>query len=269
MLSLTRRVCSCARGLLFATLPLMAHAPVEGADDRPERQYPYVRAFTGVGVSRPSALRIHQPTLGTHLIFERVSWAHKSLSTDWDRDSIPYVGVRGGVFLRRVPWLGLSAEVLHFKVFAETETVVMVTGTDEGAPVDTMAPMNRFVQAYQVSNGVNLVLANVEAHKRLSRGPRFPNGRADVYAGGGGGVTFPFTRSSIAGRSQGQYEWGRPAGQVFGGIAWYLSPRWDVSLEYKFTATTADGSVAHGESESKLRTHHVAFGVGFHFSGGS
>ena len=188
------------------------------------------------------------------------------MSTDWTRDSIPYVGVRGGFFFREPRWLSLSVEVLHFRIFAEPATPVRVTGTDEGMPVDIVAPMQRFVQLYQVSNGVDMVLGNVQAHERLAEGAGFPDGRVDLYGGLGAGVTIPFTRSVIDGPSQGRYEWGRPATQVLGGIGWRMWPRWDISLEYKFTATTVDGSVADGDSESGLRTHHLALGLGYHFT---
>ena len=64
----------------------------------------------------------------------------------------------------------------------------------------------------------------------------------------------PYTSSVIAGERLGQYELGRFATQVLAGFAWRASPRWDVSLEYKFTATTVDGEVARGDSESRLHT---------------
>ena len=128
--------------------------------------------------------------------------------------------------------------------------------------------MTQFVEVYQVSNGVNMVLGNVQAHKGLAKNARFTDGRADLYGGMGAGVTIPFTRSVIDGQSRGQYEWGQLATQVLGGIAWHMSPRWDISLEYKFTATTVDGAVAHGDSRSRVHTHHLAFGLGFHFADG-
>ena len=121
-------------------LALMA-APAHGDDGQSERRRPYVRGFTGVGITGNSDLRIRQPALSTDLIFEQVSWEHKSLSTDWSRDSIPYMGVRGGFFFREPRWLSLSFEVLHFKIFAEEEKSLRVRGTDEGTPVDTVAPM--------------------------------------------------------------------------------------------------------------------------------
>ena len=185
--------------------------PAQAGDEQAARRSPYLRLYSGVGVTGDSNLRIYQPSLGTDLILERVSWEHRSLTTDWSRDSIPYVGVRAGFFFREPEWLSLSFEVLHFKILAETEKRVRVRGTDEGAAVDTVAPMRQFVQTYQVTNGVNMILGNVQVHERLVRSARFADGRADIYGGLGAGVTIPYTRSTIDGETRGQYEWGRLA----------------------------------------------------------
>jgi hypothetical protein len=240
--------------------PVCAEAGEPQGDHRPA----YVRVFSGVGVTGNSDVRIRQPTLGNDLTFADVSWEHRSLSTSWTRDSSPYMGMRAGFFLRRVPWLGLSFEAVHFKILAETENRVHVTGTVGHEPIDVMAPMATFVEVYRVTNGVNLFLSNVQAHKGLIRSARFPRGRVDLYGGVGGGVTMPYTSSVIAGERLGQYELGRFATQVLAGFAWRASPRWDVSLEYKFTATTVDGEVARGDSESRLHTNHLVVGLGFH-----
>ena len=260
-MSIARTLAQTAAVLTLVTLPATAQA-----DDPPTvRRAPYVHFYTGVGITGDSDLRIRQPSLGTDLLFEQVSWEHKSLSTQWTRDSVPYTGVRAGFFFREPRWLSLSVEVLHFKILAEEEKPVRVRGTDEGRPVDTVAPMAQFVQLYQVTNGVNMILSNLEAHRRLVKTAGFPDGRADLYGGLGAGVTIPYTRSVIDGQARGQYEWGRLATQVLGGLSWHVSPRWDLTAEYKFTRTTVDGAVAAGESRSRLRTHHLAFGFGFHF----
>ena len=250
--------CAC---LALAVLP----TPVQADDGQGERRRPYVRLFSGVGITQNSDLQIRQPALGTNLIFERVSWEHKSLSTRWTRDSIPYMGVRAGLFVREPRWVGVSLEVLHFKILAEEAKHVRIRGVDEGTPVDTVAPMARFVQIYRVSNGVNMILGNVEAHRRFARNTRFPGGRADLYGGLGAGVTVPYTSSLIDGQRRARYDWGRLATQVLGGLSWHISRHWDISLEYKFTRTTVDGGVAQGDSRSRLRTNHLAVGLGYHF----
>ena len=245
--------------LVVLALALLVAVPARG---QTERRAPSLRLFTGVGVTGASDLRIRQPALGTDLTFEQVAWEHKSLSTEWTRDSIPYVGARAEFFFREPTWLGVSVDVLHFKVFAPQDQRVRVTGTDQHAPVATTAPFGQFIEQYQVTNGVNMVLGNLQAHRALRRSTRFPNGRVDAYVGGGAGVTIPYTRSQIDGQSHAGYEWGRLATQVLAGVTWNLSERWDTSLEYKFTRTTVDGSVANGDSVSRLRTHHLVSGIG-------
>ena len=247
--------------LSLALLPTLAQA----GDGPAEPRKLYLRLYSGVGITGDSDLRIRQPGLGTDLTFEQVSWEHKSLSTEWTRDSTPYVGVRAGFFFRQPRWLGLSIEVLHFKILAEVEKDVQVRGTHKGMQVETVAPMKQFVQRYRVTNGVNMILCNLEAHRRLARTVRFPDGRADLYGGLGAGVTIPYTNSLIDGQSRGRYEWGRLATQVLGGVSWSVSPRWGVSLEYKFTLNTVDGEVASGDSRSRLHTHHLAFALSYHF----
>ena len=249
-----------------ACLSLVVHPIPVQADDGPgERRTPFVRLFSGIGITGSSDLRIRQPALGTDLTFERVSWAHKSLSTRWTRDSIPYLGVRAGMFLRAPRWLGVSLEVLHFKILAEEAESVRISGVDEGRLVDTVSPMARFVQIYRVSNGANMILGTVTAHRYLVRNPRFPAGRADLYVGLGAGVTIPYTSSLIDGQRQAQYDLGGLATQVLGGLSWHMSRHWDISLEYKFTRTTVDGAVAQGDSRSRLRTNHLTGGLGYHF----
>ena len=243
---------------------LLGLGPAE-AGQGPERPAPYVRLYSGLGVTREGDLHIRQPERGADLRFEAVTWEHRSLTTEWTRDSIPYMGMRAGFFLRGRPWLGVSFEATHFKILAETEKTVRVTGTVRGTSIDVVAPMKQFVEVYRVTNGVNLFLANLETHKGLSASQRFPRGRTDLYGGAGVGVAMPYTSSIIAGDRRQQYELGRLATQLMGGIAWHLSRRWDVSLEYKLTLTTVDGKVAQGDSESRLRTNHLVIGVGYHF----
>ena len=235
-------------------------------DDQSVRRGPYVRAFTGVGITRAAISGYDSQPSGRTLRSNGSPGSTGRYQPTGIGTRFHTLACAAAFFFRDPQWLSVSVEVLHFKSFAEDENAVRVRGTDEGVAVDTVAPMNRFVQQYQVSNGVNMLLGNVHAHKRVAKSSRFADGRVDVYAGVGAGVTFPFTRSVIDGESRGQYERGRPATQLLGGVAWRLSPGWDVAVEYKFTATIVDGSVANGDSESRLRTHHLVFGLGVHFT---
>ena len=97
--------------MVLGLTPLCAEAGEQEGDHRP----PYVRVFSGVGVTRNSDLHIRQPTLNNELTFEDVSWEHRSLSTSWTRDSIPYMGMRAGFFFKRLQWLGLSVRGRAFQ----------------------------------------------------------------------------------------------------------------------------------------------------------
>ena len=157
--------------LVVLASALLVAVPARG---QTERRAPSLRLFTGVGVTGASDLRIRQPALGTDLTFEQVAWEHKSLSTEWTRDLIPCVGARAEFFFREPTWLGVSVDVLHFKVFAPQDQRVRVTGTDQHAPVATTAPFGQFIEQYQVTNGVNMVLGNLQAHRALRRSTRLP-----------------------------------------------------------------------------------------------
>ena len=97
------------------------------------------------------------------------------------------------------------------------------------------------------------------------RSTRFPHGQLDVYTGIGSGVTIPHTSSWINGHQWAGYEWGPVALQALAGISWRTSEHWDLSLEYKLTRTTVDGSVAGGDSHSRLHTNHITFGFGYQY----
>ena len=246
---------------LGGLLPTWANADIRGE----ERQRVHLRLFTGLGLTKSGDLRIRQPRLGTDLLFERVTWEHHSLTTRWTRDSIPYTGLRAERFFQHPSWLAASVEVVHFKITATPQHRIRVRGADNGTPIDTVAPFYQFVQQYRVTNSVNLLLGNLQAHRGIMSNTRFPHGQLDVYTGIGSGVTIPHTSSSIDGDRLAGYEWGRPALQALAGISWRTSEHWDLSLEYKFTRTTVDGSVANGDSRSRLHTNHLPFGFGYQY----
>jgi hypothetical protein len=47
-------------------------------------------------------------------------------------------------------------------------------------PVATTAEFGRFVEQYKVTNGVNMVLGNLQAHRAMRRSTLFPDGRVDA-----------------------------------------------------------------------------------------
>jgi lipid A oxidase len=218
-----------------------------------------VAAFTGGAATRASRLSVSQPALGNRLTFDGVRFDGRSFEPPL------YYGLRGGYFLRRRPGIGFEAEFTHLKVFSDPQQIVSATGTRRGRPLDAQIPLGQIVQQYSISHGVNLLLFNVAARRRVGVSGERPAGLAVFTARAGAGPTIPHTESSVEGLRQEQYEWGRPAWQAAGGAEFKLWRGLHALGEYKFTRTRQRGRVAGGEARSLLRTHHGVFGLSYHF----
>jgi opacity protein-like surface antigen len=224
----------------------------------------FLKVATGLGLTEDSDLDIRQsdPAGDSNLTFHDVSWEDNSLSGP----SARYTTVRFGYFTARKPWLGVAVEFMHFKVFAEVERSLRVTGTDQGVPIDAVQPMNAIVERYIVGNGVNFLTASFLARKRLHRSERYPNGRLQPYVGVGAGPTFLYTSSTVHGKKRGgPYELGGIGLAALGGVQLHVGRHWDLFAEYKRSYTQANGSIDDGSSRTDLHTNHYTVGAGIHF----
>jgi opacity protein-like surface antigen len=235
------------------SVPAQTDPDAGGADDRGGW---VVAAYLGGARTGTSDLTVSQPNNGNQLSFEDVSLSSRSFRPPL------YYGIRGGYFLDRLPFLGFDAEFIHLKVFADPQQRVRVSGMRGNASVSGELPLGEIVQQYSVSHGVNLLLFNVVARRRVERAMA---GRLALTARAGLGPTIPHTESRIEQQAQEQYEIGRLAWQVSGGAEFRLWGRFHVLGEYKFTRTRQEGKVSMGTAESLLRTHHGVFGVGYYF----
>lgn len=218
-----------------------------------------ISAFIGGARTSASSLRISQPALSTELTFRDVEFEGRSFNPPL------YYGLRGGYILPQAPFIGLEAEFIHLKVYADTRRQVQASGRLRGLPVDEQIQLGQVVQQYSISHGVNLLLFNVAGRYRLKADRDNPKGRLIFTARAGLGPTIPHTESIIEGREQQQYELGR--------LAWQLAASAEVRLwrglyflgEYKFTRTRQRGKVFSGEAESLLRTQQGVFGLSYYF----
>jgi len=256
------------RVLPFALAVCVASGVAGAGSSAPEKKTRgelYLKVFSGVGLTGDSDLEIRQSDLSandTRLTFSDVAWEDHSL----EGPSARYTGVRLGYFLSGKPWLGVAAEFLHFKVFAEVQRSVRVRGRTAAGPIDTVQPMSDIVARYNIANGVNFIPVSVIARKRLARGERFPNGRVQPYAGFGVGPTLLYPQNTVNGRDHGgPYELGRPGLQALGGIQVHVSPRWELFAEYKRTYTDSEVTIRGGTGRSRLQTDHFTLGGGVHF----
>src|SRR5262249_31982159 len=122
-----------------------------------------IGGFLGASRTASSPLTISQPSLGNNLTFRDVQLRSESFKGPL------YYGLRGGHFLPRMPWIGLEAEFIHFKVFSNPQQTVHATGVYHGAPINRDLPLGQIVQLYSISHGVNLLLLNLVARYRIGR----------------------------------------------------------------------------------------------------
>lgn len=216
-------------------------------------------AYLGNAWTASSSLKISQPTLLTEITFDGIQFDTQSF------DPPIYYGYRVGYFLPPLPFLGLEAEFIHLKVFADPQRPVQLSGVYRGAPLNGRLPLAQIVQEYAISHGVNLLLANVAGRYGWQRGPEHPAGRWIVTGRFGLGPTIPHTESTIDQQHQEQYEVGRVGWQLAGGVEVKLWRGLYALGEYKFTRTRQRGKIFSGRAESLLRSHHGVFGLSYHF----
>jgi hypothetical protein len=113
-----------------------------------------VAGYLGGARTGSSPLTISQPSLGNLLRFDAVHLEGRSLQGPL------YYGFRGGYFLHRLK-LGLEAEFIHLKVYADTTRQVQASGIRLGTPIDRIITLRDIVEQYSISHGVNLLLFNL------------------------------------------------------------------------------------------------------------
>jgi hypothetical protein len=226
----------------------------------------YAYYFVGQSDTADSDVHIRQPNLLTDVTYKDVSWLGKSF------ESPLFYGFKLGTYLKNPSWLGVEAEYLHYKVYAETNKSYTTSGTVLGGPPPA-GPMDQYVQKLSISHGVNLFMLNVVARDGFWKEPWAPNGRVQVYGGAGLGMMIMHAESTINGE---HYEPGYqlddgPAAQIFAGVrAIPINLKWrygnpTLFAEYKFAIADADFSVDQGRGDLKLRSQLFIFGLGWHF----
>lgn len=206
-------------------------------------------AYLGAAANHTSYVRIEQPARATAVDFRGVEYKGESF-----RPPV-YYGYRLGYFFQR---FGIEAEFIHQKIYARTGRTVEVSGQWRGAEVKGRWPMEKFVEQFSISHGLNMLLANIVLEKRAGA-------RTSVVLRLGAGPTIPHPESSIQGEGRQQYELGRPAVQAAGGLEFHLWRGLYWLTEYKFTRTRQKVDIAAGTAETLVRSHHGVFGLGVRF----
>jgi hypothetical protein len=214
-----------------------------------------VAAYLGGAQTARSSLTISQPSLGNLLRIDDVHFVGRSL------EGPLYYGFRGGYFLPQI--LGIEAEFIHLKVYADTTRQVLASGIRSGAPINRILTLRDIVEQYSISHGVNLLLFNVAG--RYSIGARNDRDRLLLTGRFGAGPSIPHTESTVDGHHQEQYEAGRLGWQLAGGVELHVWRGLHALFEYKFTRTNQRGKVYLGHANSLLRSQHGIVGFTYHF----
>ena len=170
----------------------------------------HMSGYLGGAHTQNTFLRISQPAQRTNLRFSDVDYAGESFEFPL------YYGVRGGYFFSRR--IGLEAEFVHLKVFAQVNRVLPVEGELEGMAVSGLIPMSSIVSRFSISHGVNLLLGNVTLRQGFFRRPGDKLGRLLLLGRFGVGGTIPHPESVVLGMGDQHYEGGSPAIQLSGGL---------------------------------------------------
>ncbi len=214
-------------------------------------------AYTGTSHTRASGLRITQPGPGTDLTARDVQW---------DADPLrpaPYYGLRLTHFFERQASWGAALDFTHYKVYAKTGRVVSTNGIWQGAPVASAAPLNRYVQRFEISHGVNVVSVN-GIYRWLD--PGLAAGRLQPYLGAGLAYYVLHAENTVGGvPHQSGYQASGFGYQLLAGAHYRLTERMGLFAETKFDRGAAQVEVAGGRAQTPLRTFHVVGGVSFSF----
>jgi hypothetical protein len=172
-----------------------------------------------------------------------------------------YYGYRVGYFFSRN--FGLESEFTHLKAYAETNRTARIAGTLQGVPIDQSTAVSSVVERFNITHGVNLLMANFVARKAFRQSassPRFiASGRV------GGGVTIPHPENEVLGVANVEhYQVGAPAWQVGAGLEIRLWRRLYAEGEVKYTRTRENVDIAQGTGESLLRSTHAITGFVWH-----
>jgi lipid A oxidase len=210
--------------------------------------------YVGKSFTNDSDLRLRQSS-GTDLTFHGVSWSDHSFEMPI------YYGFRVTHFFgHRSDW-GIAVDFFHYKVFADTNATLAVTGTRGGAPVSGPERLGDTVQRFDITHGVNYLTLNAIHRWRLrSGGPRSPRGRLQPYVGAGVGAVIPHVEARIGGVFKDGYQLRGPGYQLLAGANYALSSHWSLFGEYKYTHTTLAVDVPGGGARTTLDSHHLVLG---------
>jgi hypothetical protein len=214
-------------------------------------------AYLGAAHTTSGALSATQPAADTAVSFAQVDYTGESFTPPL------YYGYRVTYFLPDAPWLGVEAEFIHLKAYADTNAIARVSGRYRGAPLDADIRISDLVETFSISHGLNFALVNVVLRRALA-GASTGGGRVHLIARAGAGPTIPHAESRIGGAFHEGYELGAAGLHAAGGIEIGIAGGLTAMIEYKLTTTKQSVAIAGGRADGRFTSHHGVFGVAWH-----
>jgi hypothetical protein len=244
------------KGIITAVL-LAGVLSLTGFGVLPAAAEPFFDLYTGKSFTLSGDITIRQPTLGNDVTVKDISFDDKSF------ESPLWYGLRAGYYFEEHPWLGMGIEFFHFKMIADTLDSRPVTGLRNGTRVDTTTRVDSVIQQFQITHGVNyLTFDALFRYPLLEDRERFRHGRIQLYAGLGVGPVITHAENTVDTiKNEEAYEVGGAGIQVFVGVRALLFKHFGLLLEYKFSHSDLEVSVARGTGEVEESTHHLIAGI--------
>lgn len=216
-----------------------------------------VGAYLGAARMADSSIHLVQPSTATDVRLRGVRFQGRSF------DRPLYYGLRAGYFPLRS--LGVEAEFVHLKVYAELDRMVRTEGVVRGAQFETQIPMREIAQQFSISHGLNLLLGNVIFRRPFgAAAPDAAPVSAQIRLGAG--PTIPHPEIEVLGAKDEHYQWGRIAVQGAGGIQVRIRGGLYALAEYKYTWSDQRLRLQQGRASLIVQSHHVVGGLGYHFA---
>jgi hypothetical protein len=221
--------------------------------------------YTGASHTYASTVHVTQPATGSDASFEGVPWAPHPFAL-----GAPYYGVRVSYFPSRRAHVGATLDFTHYKMYAETAQPVKAAGVWNGVPFRAYAPLDRYVQDFQISHGVNL--ASLAVQYRWN--PQFDRGPWEKHVGVGLLAYLPHSKGTIDGLAvNGDYGYAGWGGQIFGGVEYALPRRWTprgplvaLLIESKLDMGSLDLELDPlTRVHTRVATLHLLGGIALHF----
>ena len=216
-----------------------------------------VAAFLGDAWTAHDQLRVQSLLDGTDLALDGVEYDDRSF------DSPIYYGVRVGRFLSSVPWLGVEGEFLHLKTITGPEQLVDAGGTLRGQVAVSPLPVGDVLPRFELSHGLNFLLANASVRVPLGGPDRSPP--VMLTARFGVGPTIPHVEGTYGADTEDAYQWSSLGWQLAGGAEIRAWRALIILSEVKFTRTHQHVTIDQTEVNGLFRTVHLVFGTGWAF----